>query len=86
MGGICALAISFLIEKTLSPRRNVHLYYTPQGAEMPRISLIFILLFLAALYFRYWRLGFKELGIIPSGFRMPDGTFSDIVPQYLTLK
>ena len=34
----------------------------------------------------YQRLGFKELGIIPGGFRMPDGTFADIVPQYLTLK
>lgn len=34
----------------------------------------------------YRRLGFKELGIIPGGFRMPDGTFADIVPQYLTLK
>ena len=34
----------------------------------------------------YRRLGFKELGIIPGGFRMPDGTFADIVPQYLTLE
>ena len=34
----------------------------------------------------YRRLGFKELGIIPGGFRMPDGTFADIVPQYLPLK
>ena len=33
----------------------------------------------------YKRLGFIELGIIPGGFRMPDGTFADIVPQYLTL-
>ena len=33
----------------------------------------------------YRRLGFKELGIIPNGFRMPDGTFADIVPQFLTL-
>ncbi len=33
----------------------------------------------------YKRLGFIELGIIPAGFRMPDGTFADIVPQYLTL-
>ena len=33
----------------------------------------------------YRRLGFIELGIIPSGFRMPDGTFADIVPQYLSL-
>ena len=33
----------------------------------------------------YKRLGFVELGTIPGGFRMPDGTFADIVPQYLTL-
>ena len=30
----------------------------------------------------YKRLGFVELGVIPGGFRMPDGTFADIVPQY----
>ena len=30
----------------------------------------------------YQRLGFKELGIIPGGFRMPDGRYEDIVPQY----
>ncbi len=30
----------------------------------------------------YQRLGFKELGIIPGGFRMPNGTYEDIVPQY----
>lgn len=30
----------------------------------------------------YQRLGFVELGIIPNGFRMPDGTFTDIVPHY----
>lgn len=33
----------------------------------------------------YQRLGFKELGIIPGGFRMPDGNFVDIVPQYISL-
>ena len=33
----------------------------------------------------YKRLGFVEFGIIPGGFRMPDGSFADIVPQYLTL-
>ncbi len=33
----------------------------------------------------YRRLGFIELGTIPKGFRMPDGTFSDIVPQFLSL-
>ena len=30
----------------------------------------------------YQRLGFVELGVIPGGFRMPDGNFVDIVPQY----
>ena len=33
----------------------------------------------------YQRLGFKELGIIPGGFRMPDGSFADIVPQFISL-
>ena len=33
----------------------------------------------------YKRMGFKELGIIPGGFRMPDGTFADIVPQFISL-
>ena len=33
----------------------------------------------------YRRLGFTELGTIPKGFRMPNGTFADIVPQYLIL-
>ncbi len=33
----------------------------------------------------YRRLGFTELGTIPKGFRMPDGTFADIVPQFLSL-
>jgi len=33
----------------------------------------------------YKRLGFKELGIIPGGFRMPDGSFADIVPQFIGL-
>lgn len=33
----------------------------------------------------YKRLGFKELGIIPGGFRMPDGSFEDIVPQFIDL-
>ena len=33
----------------------------------------------------YQRLGFIELGIIPGGFRMPDGSYEDIVPQYHTL-
>ena len=33
----------------------------------------------------YKRLGFIELGTIPGGFRMPDGSFADIVPQYILL-
>lgn len=33
----------------------------------------------------YKRLGFHELGTIPGGFRMPDGTFADIVPQFIEL-
>lgn len=33
----------------------------------------------------YQRLGFTELGTIPGGFRMPDGSFEDIVPQFVTL-
>ena len=33
----------------------------------------------------YQRLGFTELGTIPGGFRMPDGSFEDIVPQFLNL-
>lgn len=33
----------------------------------------------------YKRLGFIELGIIPGGFRMKDGSFEDIVPQYISL-
>ena len=33
----------------------------------------------------YQRLGFKELGTIPGGFRMPDGSFEDIVPQFIAL-
>lgn len=34
----------------------------------------------------YRRLGFKELGIIPGGFRMPDGSFEDIVPQFIEIR
>lgn len=33
----------------------------------------------------YQRLGFTELGTIPGGFRMPDGSFEDIVPQFIDL-
>ncbi len=34
----------------------------------------------------YERLGFKQLGVIPKGFRMKDGSFEDICPYYLELK
>ncbi len=30
----------------------------------------------------YERLGFIQLGTIPGGFRMPDGTYEDICPYY----
>lgn len=30
----------------------------------------------------YERLGFKQLGTIPGGFRMPDGHYEDICPYY----
>jgi ribosomal protein S18 acetylase RimI-like enzyme len=33
----------------------------------------------------YKKLGFKELGTIPGGFKMYDGTFVDIIPFYLEL-
>lgn len=33
----------------------------------------------------YQRLGFVELGTIPGGFRMPDGSFEDIIPQFIVL-
>lgn len=33
----------------------------------------------------YERLGFHRLGIIPQGFRMPDGQYEDIVPHYISL-
>ena len=33
----------------------------------------------------YQRLGFKELGTIPEGFRLSDGSFADIVPQFISL-
>lgn len=34
----------------------------------------------------YQRLGFVELGTIPGGFRMPDGSFENIVPQFIDLR
>ena len=33
----------------------------------------------------YQRLGFIKLGVIPGGFKMPDGTYEDIIPHYHTL-
>ena len=30
----------------------------------------------------YEKLGFTQLGVIPGGFRLPDGTYEDIVPYY----
>lgn len=33
----------------------------------------------------YKKLGFKELGTIPGGFKMDDGSFVDIIPFYLEL-
>ena len=33
----------------------------------------------------YESLGFQGLGTIPGGFRMPDGSYADICPSYITL-
>lgn len=33
----------------------------------------------------YKRLGFIRLGVIPGGFRMPDGHYEDIIPHYIQL-
>lgn len=33
----------------------------------------------------YERLGFKQLGVIPGGFRMKDGHYEDICPYYHSL-
>lgn len=33
----------------------------------------------------YERIGFKKLGTIPGGFRMPDDTYEDIIPHYYLL-
>ncbi len=33
----------------------------------------------------YKRLGFIQLGIIPKGFLMKDGTYADIIPHYIML-
>ena len=34
----------------------------------------------------YKRLGFTQLGIIPGGFLMKDGTYEDIIPHYIVLE
>ncbi len=33
----------------------------------------------------YERIGFTKLGVIPGGFRMPDGHYEDIIPHYYIL-
>lgn len=33
----------------------------------------------------YKKLGFTPLGTIPGGFRMPDNTYADIIPFYISL-
>lgn len=33
----------------------------------------------------YKKLGFQQLGVIPGGFLMPDGSYEDIIPHYLDL-
>ena len=33
----------------------------------------------------YKKLGFVQLGVIPGGFRMKDGSFEDIIPHYYLL-
>lgn len=34
----------------------------------------------------YKRIGFTPLGVIPGGFRMPDGHYEDIIPHYYDLR
>ena len=34
----------------------------------------------------YERLGFRQLGVIPGGFRMKDGHYEDICPYYIELQ
>ena len=34
----------------------------------------------------YERLGFVQLGVIPGGFRMKDGSYEDICPYYITIQ
>ena len=33
----------------------------------------------------YENIGFTQLGVIPGGFRMKDGSYEDIIPQYIEL-
>ncbi len=33
----------------------------------------------------YKKLGFTQLGVIPGGFRMKDGSYEDIIPHYIEL-
>lgn len=33
----------------------------------------------------YEKVGFTRLGVIPKGFRLPDGSYADIVPHYYEL-
>ncbi|MBQ5973154.1 MAG: GNAT family N-acetyltransferase [Oscillospiraceae bacterium] len=33
----------------------------------------------------YKKLGFTQLGVIPGGFRLDDGTWADIIPHYIRL-
>lgn len=33
----------------------------------------------------YKKLGFSQLGVMPNGFRMKDGTYENIIPHYYTL-
>lgn len=33
----------------------------------------------------YKKLGFTQLGVIPGGFHMDDGTYQDIIPHYIAL-
>lgn len=33
----------------------------------------------------YKRIGFTQLGVIPGGFKMPDGHYEDIIPHYYVL-
>lgn len=34
----------------------------------------------------YKKLGFTQLGVIPNGFRMKDGSYADIIPHYICVR